>query len=106
LFLRRINDVPISSKVQYAYNEMANGANNSRPTSVTYPNLRTINYNYGAGLDSNISRISGVADGATTVETYAYLGLGTVVKRAHPESTIDLTYIKLAAEATGDAGDK
>jgi hypothetical protein len=24
--------------VQYAYNEMSGGANNSRPTSMTYPN--------------------------------------------------------------------
>jgi RHS repeat-associated protein len=34
-----------------------------------------------------------------------YLGLGTVVKRAHPQNAIDQTFIKLAAEPTGDAGD-
>src|SRR5262249_45901051 len=35
-----------------------------------------------------------------------YLGLNTVVKRAHPEPGIDLTYIKQGAEGTGDAGDQ
>src|SRR5262249_40206904 len=45
-------------KVQYAYVEMAGGANKSRPTSLTYPNGRVLNYNYSSGLDSNISRLS------------------------------------------------
>src|SRR5262249_11210416 len=38
-------------------------------------------------------------------ETYAYLGLGMVVKRGHPEPSIDLTYIKQTAESNGDGGD-
>src|SRR5207244_2107092 len=43
--------------VQYAYNQMAGGANNSRLLSMTYPNGRVLNYNYASGLDSNISRL-------------------------------------------------
>src|SRR5206468_5751478 len=44
-------------KVQYAYTEMAGAANNSRLTSMTYPNGRVINYNYNTGVDSSISRL-------------------------------------------------
>jgi hypothetical protein len=31
---------------------------------------------------------------STTLETYAYLGLDTVVVRGRPEPNMDLTYIK------------
>src|SRR5207253_2215037 len=40
---------------------------------------------------------------STTLESYSYLGLSTVVARSHPESGVDLTYI---GTGTGDAGDK
>jgi hypothetical protein len=50
-----------------------------------------LNYNYAIGLNNNISRLSPLSDGTTTVESYDYLGLGTVVRRAHPESGVDLT---------------
>src|SRR5262249_28262103 len=49
-------------KVQYAYSEMASGANHSRPTSLTYPNGKVLTYNYSTGLDSNISRLSSLSD--------------------------------------------
>jgi RHS repeat-associated protein len=93
-------------EVQYAYTDMAGGANNSRLTSMTYPNGRALNYNYNAGLDSSISRLSSLSDSSGTLESYTYLGLATVVKRAHPLSGIDLTYIKQTGEANGDAGDQ
>jgi YD repeat-containing protein len=93
-------------KVQYAYVEMASGANNSRLTSMTYPNSRVLNYNYASGLDSTISRLSSLSDSSATLETYAYLGLNTVVKRGHPQSGVDLTYIKQTGESNGDAGDQ
>ena len=40
---------------------------------------------------------------SNTLESYSYLGLGTVVKRAHPQPTngLDLTYI--TAGGSGDA---
>src|SRR5262249_12626261 len=93
-------------KVQYAYSEMAGGANHSRLISLTYPNGRVLNYNYASGLDSTISRLSSLSDNSVTLESYAYLGAGTVVKRAHPEPGIDLTYIKQSGESNGDAGDQ
>ena len=92
--------------VRYAYSEMTGGANHSRLTKITYPNLREVNYLYAAGLSDTISRLSSITDGSTTLESYEVVGLGTVVKRAHPEPGVDLTYIKLTGESDGAAGDK
>ena len=72
-------------KVQYAYSEMSGGANHSRLTSLTYPSGRVLTYSYAAGLDDALSRLTSLVGGAgTTLESYTYLGLDTVVKRAHP----------------------
>ncbi len=93
-------------KVQYAYSEMGGGANHSRLTSVTYPNGKVLTYNYATGLDSSISRLSSLSDTSGTLESYSYLGLGTVVIRAHSQAGIDLTYVKQSGESNGDAGDQ
>src|SRR5262249_21658513 len=95
-----------SLKVQYAYTEMSGGANHSRLTGVTYPNGKVLTYNYASGLSSNISRLSSLSDTSGTLESYDYLGLGTVVRRAHSQPGIDLTYIKQTGESNGDAGDQ
>jgi hypothetical protein len=70
--------------VQYAYTEGASG-NHSRLTSITYPNGKVLNYNYASGLDDSISRLTSLSDNSGTLESLSYLGLGTVVKRAHPQ---------------------
>jgi RHS repeat-associated protein len=93
-------------KVQYAYSEMSRGANHSRQTSMTYPDGFALTSNYSSGLNSNISRLSSLSDSSVTVEGYEYLGLGSLVKRTHPESGADLTYVKLSGESYGDAGDQ
>ncbi|MDB5313221.1 MAG: hypothetical protein JWO38_7423, partial [Gemmataceae bacterium] len=90
--------------VQYAYTEMASGANHSRLTSVTYPDGYVVNYTYGSGLDTSISRLTSLTDSTGTLESYKYLGLGTVVERDHPGSGVNLTYIS-PTSSTGDAGD-
>jgi hypothetical protein len=54
-------------KVQYAYSEMAGGANHSRLTSLTYPAGKVISYVYDAGLDSAVSRVSELAGGVNTL---------------------------------------
>ena len=95
-----------SPRVQYAYSEAAGGANHSRPTTVTYPSGYQLGYDYNSGLDQTISRLSSLSDGTGVVEGYQYLGAGTVVARQHPQPGIDLTYVKLATEPTGDAGDQ
>jgi YD repeat-containing protein len=85
---------------------MAGFANHSRLTSMTYPNGRVLNFNYASGLDNTISRLSSLSDSSATLEAYTYLGLGTVVQRAHPQPGVDLTYIKQSGESNGDAGDQ
>lgn len=91
-----------SPKVQYAYSEMPSGANHSRLTGMTYPNSRSITFNYSSGLNADISRLTSISDGGTTLESYDYLGLGTVVVRSHPQPGVSLTYIGSPA----DAGDQ
>jgi RHS repeat-associated protein len=89
--------------VQYTYSQMLNGqqyANHSRLTRLIYPNGRQVNYQYASGLDDAISRLTSLQDNGATqpLEVYSYLGLGTVVRRAHPEPGVDLTYIKQAGD--------
>jgi len=94
--------------VQYGYSLMAGGANHSRLTSITYPNGKVLTYNYGAagGLNDVISRLASLSDTSGILESYDYLGLSTVVRRAHSQPGVDLTYIKQTGEANGDAGDQ
>jgi YD repeat-containing protein len=102
-----------SPELQYAYNEMAGGTNNSRPVSMTYPNGRKLDYVYNSGVDSTISRLSAIADDnngspGTTLEAYTYLGLNTVVQRDHPEPGVLLTYIQQSGQGNtnSDGGDQ
>ena len=62
--------------MQYAYTEMAGGANNSRLTSMTYPNGYVLTYNYASGLDSSISRLSSLSDSSGTLESVQLPGPG------------------------------
>lgn len=73
--------------------KMTGRANDSRLVSMTYPNGRVLNYNYASGLDDSISRLSSISDNSGTLESYDYLGLGNVVRRAHPQPGVELTYI-------------
>jgi RHS repeat-associated protein len=96
-----------TSFVQYTYSFSASGSvNPSRLIAITYPNGRVLDYNYATGLADNISRLSSITVGSTTLESYEYLGYGIVVKRGHAEPGVDLTYIKLSGESDGEAGDK
>ncbi len=93
--------------VQYAYSFAPSGStNHSRLTTLTYPNGRALTYNYATGLGENISRLTSITDGGTTLESYEYLGTSIVVKRGHAQSGVDLTYIKQTGESDGAAGDK
>ena len=91
--------------VQYAYNEMANGENNSRLVSMTYPDGYVLDYNYNSGLDDSISRLSSISDSTDVLESYKYLGLDTVVERDHPQIDVNQTYISQNGQ-TGAAGDQ
>ncbi|MBA4192465.1 MAG: hypothetical protein C0467_31235, partial [Planctomycetaceae bacterium] len=94
-------------KVQYAYNFNGSGSvNQSRQTSMTYPSGYVLTYNYSSGLNSAISRLSSLSDTTGTLESYDFLGLSTVVRRAHSQPGVDLTYIKQSGEGDGAAGDQ
>ena len=95
-----------SPKVQYAYSEMPSGANHSRLTSTTYPSGYALTSNYASGLAATVSRLSSLSDTTGTLEAYDYLGLAAVVRRAHSQPGVDLTYIKQTGESNGDAGDQ
>ena len=62
---------------------MSGGQNNSRLVSMTYPDGRVVDYVYNSGIDSDIGRLSAIADDdsgspGTVLESYQYLGLGTI----------------------------
>jgi RHS repeat-associated protein len=95
-----------SPKVQYGWSEMASGANHSRLTSITYPSGYVLTFNYSSGLNSDVSRLSSLSDSTGTLEAYDHLGIGTVVRRAHSQPGVDLTFIKQSGESNGDAGDQ
>jgi RHS repeat-associated protein len=71
-----------------------------------YPNGRLLTYNYTAAIDAAVSRLTSISDNSATLESLDYLGMGTVVRRAHSQPGVDLTYIKQGAEGNGDAGDQ
>jgi hypothetical protein len=102
-------------QVQYAYNLMVGGANNSRLLDLVYPNSRQIDFTYGTSgsVDSAISRLTVLTNHSLGIvlESYtdnsgnsAYLGLDTVVQRSHPESGINLTYIGGTSDANDNYG--
>jgi RHS repeat-associated protein len=97
-----------SVSVGYTYSEMS-GGNHSRPTSMIYPDGRTITYDYdGAnGLDNAISRVSGIGQGAgtnhVTLEGYKYLGLSTIVEKNRPLEGVKLSYIQQPGDASADS---
>ena len=100
-----------SPKVQYVYSEMAGGANHSRLTSLIYPNGKTLTYVYTGGWDGSLhdkaSRVYQISDSVLGfTEILAYLGRDTAVYRQHNFNDLTLTYVKLAADPTGDAGDQ
>jgi RHS repeat-associated protein len=69
-------DTSITPSVQYGYDTTTG----DRITSMTYPNGRTINYNYNgsSGLDSTASRITSISDSdGSLIQSYQYQGLDT-----------------------------
>jgi hypothetical protein len=83
--------------VGYSYD----ASNGDRLTSITYPNGRSINYNYNgsAGLDTILNRISSISNGGSgSIQAYTYLGLSTPVTMA------DGNGIKLNYGTDGSAG--
>ena len=83
-------------KVGYSY---ADGSDNHiRPTKVTYPNDRELNFNYGTGgsVSDNLSRVASLIDndGSTHLADYGYLGTGGIsnVDLSEPALLFDLDH--------------
>jgi len=89
--------------VQYTYDDgaVSGVAAYLRMTDVVYPNGRQVGYNYAAGVDSIMSRLTlifeddngnGILDSGETVESaYKYLGLGQIVEE--DDAAAKLTYL-------------
>jgi RHS repeat-associated protein len=91
-----------SPKVQYAWTFAPSGSNNDNLLStITYPNGRVLTHAY-----DSLGRLTSISDGATVLESYTYLGFAIMVKRAHAQPGMDLSFIKLTGESDADAGDK
>jgi hypothetical protein len=70
--------------------------------------MAVVSYNYNTGVDSAISRLSSISDNSATLESYTYLGLGTVLQRSHPQTGVNLTYIQQSGDTlyNSDGGDQ
>jgi len=91
-----------SKKVQYSY---ASGtANTVRPTGFTYPNGSVITTGYVSAVADALSRPDALMEGATTLASYLYLGLSTVVNLKYDAATNAESTMQNGT--TGDAGDK
>lgn len=89
------------------------GDSRSRLTGVTYPSGRTFDYGYLEGIDDAVSRLSYVAAGGVALESYDYLGTGTVVQRTREQPDMVMTFVQQVelsgfgdAHAIIDAGDQ
>src|SRR5262245_32086466 len=96
-----------SPKVQYAY---ANGsANHIRPTLLTYPSGRELNYNYGSAdsLPDAASRLAALLDddGSTHLADYSYLGRMTFVETDYAQPDVKYTLVGTAGGDDPDTGD-
>jgi hypothetical protein len=82
-------------EVQYVYSQPT-GDNYSRLSAMIYPNGRQLGYVYNTGVDTTISRVSGISDdagtGAGNDQSYTYLGLDTIVQE-NDGNGVELTYI-------------
>ena len=97
-------DLNTSPRVSYAY-DFAHGG---RLSSMTYPGGRVLSYNYTAGVDDAIGRVSSVSDSVVggTIETYSYLGLSDLAGRSLTEEGLNVTQSYYGQSgAGGDGGD-
>jgi RHS repeat-associated protein len=76
-----------SPSVQYGYDT---GASDIRLNNITYPDTRVISYNYGAGIDAMLNRVTSISDTSATLASYTYLGASTVVRIDYPQPQVRL----------------
>jgi RHS repeat-associated protein len=94
-------------KVQYAYS--SGTGNQLRRTSLTYPNGRQLDSQYGSAnsIDDHLNRISAlkVNDETDPLVNYTYAGLAWQVVVGLPQPEIELNYKRQSGEPVSDAGD-
>jgi RHS repeat-associated protein len=92
---------------QYAYAD--GSANTIRPTTMTYPNGRLLNYSYGSvgGMADALSRVASLIDndGATHLADYSYLGQDSIVEVSEPQPTLLYTLVGTVGGNDPDTGD-
>ena len=96
-----------SLKVGYSY---ADGSSNTiRPTKMTYPDGRELNYDYGSSgsTDDALSRAASLIDndGTTHLVDYSYLGAGSFTETDYPAIDVKHTLIGTAGGNDPDTGD-
>ncbi|MBI3860974.1 MAG: hypothetical protein HY290_03680 [Planctomycetia bacterium] len=100
-------NVASTPKVQYAHAD--GSANTIRPTSMTYPNGRLLNYDYGTsgGINDSASRIASFIDhdGVTHLADYSYLGRNSIVQFNEPQPGIQYTLVGIQGGNDPDTGD-
>jgi len=93
--------------VTYGYAD--GSANTIRPTGITYPNGREIEFAYGSPgtVNDAASRIGTIAYGQGLVEEthYEYLGLGTIVEADHWQPSLRFTLVGTDGGDDPDTGD-
>jgi hypothetical protein len=97
--------VNLGSTPACQYNYANGSANTIRPTTMTYPNGRVLNYNYGAGSGMNdaLSRTGSLIDndGTTHLADYSYLGLGAFIEVDYAQPNINYTLVGTAGGRSG-----
>ena len=87
----------------------AQSANTIRPLSVTYPNGRVLNYDYGTaqGINDALSRIGSLIDndGVTHLADYSYLGASSIIQVTESQPGIQSTLIGLQGGNDPTTGD-
>jgi RHS repeat-associated protein len=77
-----------SPYVQYDHDLGASSSNEIRLIALHYPDTKVITYNYGPsnGMNDHLNRAENIQDttSGTTLASYTYLGLRTVVRVAYP----------------------
>jgi RHS repeat-associated protein len=94
-------------KVQYAYS--SGTGNQLRRTSLTYPNGRQLDSQYGSAnsIDDHLNRIDALKVSGETdpLVNYTYAGLAWQVVVGLPQPEIELNYKRQSGEPVSDAGD-
>ena len=82
-------DSSATPEIQYGYSDPSTG---SRLQTMTYPNGKVLTYGYsGNALDNSIGRVDTLSDSTGTLDSYSYLGTGTLVGQSFGDTVHETT---------------